>query len=78
MNDEPAIERAIRAAGGPAALGKALSESTQTVSNWRMRGAPPANRCVAIEQLTGVSRRELRPTDWRDYWPEATDAPTAA
>lgn len=64
------IDRAIDSFGGTVALARALGESTQTVSNWRQRGEPPANRCVAIERLTGVSRRELR-SDWADYWPEA-------
>ena len=69
MDAETPIARAIRLAGGAAAFAKLLGESTQTVSNWRARGEPPANRCRAIEEHTGVSRRELR-SDWRDYWPE--------
>ena len=68
--EQTAIETAIRLAGGPAALAKQLGESTQTVSNWRMRGVAPANRCAAIEAKTGISRRDLRPDDWRDYWPD--------
>ncbi|WP_175786511.1 transcriptional regulator [Burkholderia anthina] len=29
-------------------------------------------RCVQIEQFThgGVTRRDLRPDDWREIWPE--------
>jgi DNA-binding transcriptional regulator YdaS (Cro superfamily) len=69
MSIETPIERAIREAGGAAALARALDESVQTVSNWRARGEPPASKCSAIERITGVSRKELR-TDWRDYWPE--------
>lgn len=72
--DESAIAEAIRLAGGPASLAKALGESTQTVVNWRARGIAPANRCVAIEQVTGVPRRRLRPADWSDYWPEEKSA----
>jgi DNA-binding transcriptional regulator YdaS (Cro superfamily) len=72
MGQESAIERAIRIAGGVAALGRQLEESTQTVSNWRQRGEAPANKCAAIERITGISRKELR-TDWRDYWPELGD-----
>jgi DNA-binding transcriptional regulator YdaS (Cro superfamily) len=70
---ETGIERAIDKAGGAAAMAKHLGESVQTVSNWRARGMPPANRCVAIEQMTGVSRCELR-DDWADYWPEEAKA----
>lgn len=69
MNEETSIERAIRVAGGVSALAKQLDESVQTVWNWKARGEAPANRCAAIETITGVSRRELR-QDWRDYWPE--------
>jgi DNA-binding transcriptional regulator YdaS (Cro superfamily) len=69
VKHETPIERAIRLAGGTAALARLLGESMQTVSNWRARGEAPANRCPAIEMHTGVSRRELR-ADWQDYWPE--------
>ncbi len=51
------------------AIAAALSEKVQTVSNWRSRGIPP-NRCKAIEALTGVSVRKLRPHDWSEYWPD--------
>ena len=54
---------------GAAGLAVALGETIQTVWNWRARGFPP-NKCKAIERVTGVSVRELRPNDWRDYWPE--------
>lgn len=74
MDTNTPIERAIAQAGGPAALAKLLGESIQTVSNWRSRGVAPANRCASIEQHTGVSRRELRADDWKDYWPELSEA----
>lgn len=76
--DETPLDRAIRLGGGVAGLAEKLGESKQTVSNWRGRGGAPANRCPAIEQLTGVSRQELRPNDWRDYWPELDAAPAPA
>ena len=66
--DSP-FDQAVAAAGGVSALADALGESVQTVSNWRTRGVP-ANRCKAVEALTGVSVRRLRPHDWADYWPE--------
>lgn len=72
MKKETAISRAVRLAGGPGCLANHLNESIQTVCNWVARGKAPANRCPAIEALTGVSRRELRPDDWGDYWPELT------
>lgn len=81
MQTKSPLDRAIEAAGGVSALAKQLGETVQTVSNWKGRGAP-ANRCAAIEALTGVGRRELRPDDWADYWPElragdATEAKAA-
>lgn len=41
--------------------------------------ATPAEHCRAIEQFTGgaVTCQELRPDDWRKYWPERdTECPT--
>ena len=64
-----ALQRAIKKAGGVKALADLIGEpNRQTIINWRTRGVP-ANKCVAIETCTGVSRRELR-ADWPDYWPE--------
>ena len=34
----------------------------------------PIPMAVVIERHTGISRRELRPTDWGDIWPELIDA----
>ena len=63
------LDDAIQRAGGLAEFAKRMSESMQTVSNWRSRGVP-AGRCAAIELAFGVDRRLFRPHDWRDYWPE--------
>ena len=52
------LAKAIKNAGGIYALGRKLGISGQAVQQWRM---VPANRVVAIERLTGVPRRELRP-----------------
>ncbi|WP_186072102.1 transcriptional regulator [Burkholderia gladioli] len=45
-------------------------------------GACPISekRCVQIEQLTRglVTRRELRPDDWRDIWPELAETKEGA
>ncbi len=36
---------------------------------------PPNSRlAVALERETGVNRRDLRPSDWGDIWPELIDA----
>ena len=61
-----AVETVIAAAGGPAALTKAISArgvpmTPQGVCNWRARGRVPASHAVAIEQITGISRHVTRP-----------------
>jgi DNA-binding transcriptional regulator YdaS (Cro superfamily) len=61
-NASPAAEFARRL-GVPPAL----------ISQWRTNTRPvPIERCVAIERLTDglVSRRDLRPQDWCEIWPE--------
>lgn len=79
MHPQATFEEVVRVAGGLAVLAAALGETAQTVSNWRGRGIP-ANRCKAVESLTGVSVRKLRPDDWADYWPDdgAHDEPAKA
>lgn len=64
----PPMDQAIKAAGGLTTLARSLGETKQTVHNWRKRGEPPANKTLAVEAVTGVSRRVLR-SDWADYWP---------
>ena len=61
-----AFDRAIKAAGGAGALAKSIGVGPSAVSNWKLAGVP-ASRCPAIEALTGVPMRELRP----DLWPHS-------
>lgn len=77
MENESALQRACREVGGPAALARLLGEKRQTVSNWLARGEPPANKAVAVEAVSGVSRRELR-SDWCDYWPDVPQGSSAS
>lgn len=51
-------------------LAELLDEPIPTVNNWRTRGIP-AKHCKAVERLTGISVRRLRPEDWHHYWPDA-------
>lgn len=69
------IDLAVKEAGSLTKLADALGLSVQVVSNWKSRGVVPIDRCVAIERATGgvVTRRELRPDDWRTIWPELAD-----
>jgi TorA maturation chaperone TorD len=67
---ELGLQEAIKAAGGIGVLARALGISQPSVSNWQRI---PAERVLAVEALTGVSRSVLRP----DLYPrenEETDA----
>jgi TorA maturation chaperone TorD len=63
---EGGVEHAIRAAGGVGALARGLGISQPSVSTWRRI---PAERVIAVESLTGVSRSVLRP----DLYPMTQD-----
>jgi DNA-binding transcriptional regulator YdaS (Cro superfamily) len=58
------IQRAIDQAGGLVALAGLLRVAPSTLSEWRRI---PAERVLAVEQASGVSRHELRP----DLYPES-------
>lgn len=71
-----ALDMAIDYCGGVGKLASVLGVSQPVISNWRARGTvPDAIHCVAIERATGgaVTRRDLRPDDWRLIWPELVD-----
>jgi hypothetical protein len=56
--------------GSPAKLAAAVrANSTAAVCNWENR-AIPLDKVKALEAITGMSVRELRPDDWHLYWPE--------
>src|SRR5262245_34835250 len=52
------LDRAIDAAGGVAQLARRIGISQPSVSNW---SKVPAQRVIAVEAATGVSRTALRP-----------------
>jgi TorA maturation chaperone TorD len=52
------LEEAIKAAGGVAALARAIGIAQPSVSNW---SRVPAERVLSVEALTDVSRFVLRP-----------------
>lgn len=52
------LERAIDAAGGVAQLARRIGIAQPSVSNWNR---VPAQRVIAVEAATGVSRKVLRP-----------------
>ena len=52
------LNRAIDAAGGIAQLARKIGIAQPSVSNWNR---VPAERVIAVEAATGVSRKQLRP-----------------
>lgn len=73
MEKNTAIAAAIDLLGGPTAAAKLLGASSyQTVQQWRESGSVPPRYCPAIEKLLNgaVTRRDLRPDDWQDIWPD--------
>jgi len=52
------LDRAIDAAGGIAQLARKIGLAQPSVSNWNR---VPAQRVIAVEAATGVSRKQLRP-----------------
>lgn len=56
-----AIEAAIKSAGSAAELARRLGVVPMTVTQWKKRGQVPAERCLDVESVTGVSRHALRP-----------------
>lgn len=83
------LKKAIEICGGRRVLAEILGISAAAVGQWlfeptskNFRSVPP-KRCVRIEKLTSglVNRRDLRPDDWRDIWPElanSDESPVAA
>lgn len=61
------LELAIKAAGGISALARAIGVAQPSVSNW---SRVPAERVLAVEAVTAVSRKDLRP----DLYPTDDDA----
>lgn len=58
--------------GKTAELAAALQVSASLVTQWAAGKPIAAERCPAIESITGglVTRRDLRPNDWWLVWPE--------
>jgi TorA maturation chaperone TorD/DNA-binding transcriptional regulator YdaS (Cro superfamily) len=62
------LERAIDAAGGVAELARRIGIAQPSLSNW---SRVPAQRVIAVESATGVSRKVLRPDLYAE--PAVTD-----
>lgn len=64
-------------AGRPIELATAIGASPVLISQWSTgKRLVPIERCVPIERATlgEVSRRDLRPDDWHEIWPELADS----
>lgn len=62
-----------RERGGQTRLAKEVGVPPQLMYQWVREIRPvPVERCVAIERATNgaVTRRDLRPDDWHEIWPE--------
>ena len=55
---DPGLNRAIDAAGGVVQLAHKIGITQPSISNWNR---VPAERVIAVEAATGVSREQLRP-----------------
>ncbi len=59
-----AVERAIKSVGSQEIVAKRLGVSQTAVGKWLWRSCP-AKRAVQLEELSGVSRSEIRPDIFR-------------
>ena len=67
------LVKAIEIVGSATLLASAIGVRQSAISNWRARGTViDPLYCVAIERVTNgaVTRKDLRPDDWREIWPE--------
>lgn len=55
------VSRAIKDGGGLQTVAERLGVRYQAVQKWRKSGKVPAERVLALESVSGVSRSELRP-----------------
>jgi DNA-binding transcriptional regulator YdaS (Cro superfamily) len=55
------IDKILDKAGGQAHVAREIGVSPQAVLQWRLRGKVPAERVLALERITGVSRTVWRP-----------------
>lgn len=80
------LDEYLSAADAPSAseLAKLIgAPHVAQINQWRNPGInrrPSPAYCVAIERATSgaVTRRDLRPDDWQDIWPELAALTTAA
>lgn len=58
----PSVSDIIEQLGGATKAAEALGVSgPNVVLNWRKRDSVPADKVIAVEAATGISRHDLRP-----------------
>lgn len=67
MTENNIIARVIAKAGNQHILSQKLGIKYQAIQSWRKKHKIPAERVLAIEHLTGISREELRPDLYGEY-----------
>ena len=66
------LEQIVSAMGTSiSGLARDMNLTRQVVQAWKTNGIP-ARYCSQLEQMTGgkVTRKEMRPNDWMQFWPE--------
>lgn len=63
--------------GFQASLARRFGKSRATVNEWR--NGIPVPYCAGVEEECGgeFTRRDFRPNDWREIWPEMAETKTA-
>lgn len=71
---EHPLDLAARLLGSRALMAGRLGVTAAAIGNWKARSIPPI-KCAQIERMTtgAVTRRDLRPDDWHEIWPELVD-----
>src|SRR6478752_2931810 len=67
---DPGLNEAVQAVGGVSELARRIGISQPSVSNW---DKVPAERVLAVEAATGVTRMRLRPDLYREQPPADVD-----
>ena len=81
MTQDNAVKRAVKAAGGAAAVASLFEISTVSVYEWINNNRIPAERCPALERAgkSVVRCEEMRPdVDWAYLRHQASAEPVAA
>lgn len=61
MDSPKPVSEIIKLLGGPTEAARKLNIKPNVVMMWRKRRSIPADRVLAVEAITGVSRHEMRP-----------------